>query len=199
MRSSLVTLLTNTQDGKKKKVQHIVTPGGEFQDGARIIKAGRKQVNVFGNSYQRSSKLEKFRVAMDLPRITLKNFPDTRVAFIVILFCTLMANHFLLESYSGTDSEFRTLRNSVSEDDHRSMQEMEAVMTACFEYSTNEAQQSNANNNSILPWYRKVLLKYSEREEFEVMVLTRQPAGTSIKKWPRVTRKVKFIIEMPVL
>ena len=29
-------------DGKMKKVQEIVTPGGDFPDGIRIIKVGRK-------------------------------------------------------------------------------------------------------------------------------------------------------------
>ena len=72
MPSSPVTLLTKTQNVKKNKVQYIFTPGGIFPDGARIIKAGKKQVNFLGKSHQRSMKFEKDRVAMDLPRITLK-------------------------------------------------------------------------------------------------------------------------------
>ena len=41
----------------------------------------------------------------------------------------------------------------VSQTDHRAMQEIEAVMATCYDYSTNEAQNSNTNNNSILPWH----------------------------------------------
>ena len=171
-------------------MQYIITAGGSFPDGERIIKAGRKQVNFFGASCQRSDKLEKQRIAMDLPNIGLANFPDTRVAFIVILFRTLLANYYLLDGYSGSDTVFEKLRATLSYEDHSAMQEMEAVMSVCFEYSTNESQQSNAFNNSLLPWYRKALLKSAHKTEYQVMVTTRQPGRTQLKKWPRKTRKV---------
>ena len=150
-------------------------------------------MNYFGASCQRSAKLELDRTALDLPKITLANFPDTRVDFIVILFRTLLSNHFLLDGYGGRDTEFQKLWKTLSGTDHRAMQEMEAIMSVCFEYSTNESQQSNAFNNSLLPWYRKALQKSSEKTEYEVMVLTRQSGRTQLKKWPRETRKVCMV------
>ena len=70
------------------------------------------------------------------------------------------------------------------------MQEMEALLLMCFEYSTNESQQSRAYTNSLLPWYRKVLCKTSYADEYEVMTISRQPATATLKKWPRGTMKV---------
>ena len=98
-------------------------------------------MNYFGASCQRSAKLELDRTALDLPKITLANFPDTRVDFIVILFRTLLSNHFLLDGYGGRDTEFQKLWKTLSGTDHRAMQEMEAIMSVCFEYSTNKYQQ----------------------------------------------------------
>ena len=67
-------------------------------------------------------------------------------------------------------------------------------MATCYDYSTNEAHNSNTNNNSILPWYRKALVVNSEKKECEVMALGRHHPGTVVKRWPRVTWKVKLFI-----
>ena len=82
-------------------------------------------------------KFEKYRIALDLPAIALLNFPDTRVAFIVMLFRSLLANAFLLTGYCGSDDAFQQLRNVLSDDDYKAMQEMEALLFVCFEYSIN--------------------------------------------------------------
>ena len=128
---------------------------------------------------------------MDLPKVALVNFPDTRVAFIIMLFRGLLANNFLLSGFRGRDTDFEKLHSSLSEEDMKSMQEMEAVTSVCYEYSADEAQHSNAFNNSLLPWYRKVLLKSAHKDEYEVMKTTRQGAKTRLKNWPRETRKVR--------
>ena len=65
---------------------------------------------------------------MDLPVVRLENFPDTRVAFIVTLFRSLMCNHFLLEQHSVNDDAFWQLRDKLSTNDYRAMQDMEAVL-----------------------------------------------------------------------
>ena len=183
-----------SSQGKKIKVTHIVTPGGAFPDGLRIVREARNQVNYFGGSCQRAERLEKDRTALDLPAIALQNFPETRVAFIVMLIRSLLANDYLLVGYCGSDDAFLRLRAKLSGNDYKAMQEMEALLSVCFEYSTNESQQSSECNNSLLPWYRKVLLKTSYADEYEVMTLSRQPSTSSLKKWPRETRKVCVVL-----
>ena len=135
-------------------------------------------------------KLEKDCIALDLSAIALQSFPNTRVAFIVILFRSLLANDFLPTGYCGSNDAFQRLCNTLSDDDYKAMQEMEAVMLVCFEYPANESQQSSACNNSLLPWYRKVLYKTSYADEYEGMTISRQPATATLKKWPMKTRKV---------
>ena len=89
------------------------------------------------------------------------------------------------------DAEFSGLRDKLSDKDYRGMQEMEAVLSVAAEYATGESQ-SNSCKNSLLPWYRKVLSKSAYEDEYEVLVLSRQHQRTSIKRWPRETRKVRI-------
>ena len=83
------------EKGVVKKVQYMVTPGGAFPEGARLVETARKCVNYFSASPQRKGKLETQRIAMDLPQVTLRNFPETRVAYVVPTYQSLMANHCL--------------------------------------------------------------------------------------------------------
>ena len=68
---------------------------------------------------------------MDLPVIRVENFPDARVAFIVTLFRSLMCNQFLLEQHSVKGDTFRQLRDKLSANDYRTMQELEAALMLC--------------------------------------------------------------------
>ena len=83
-----------------KKVQSIVTPGGAFPEGDRLVlvKLSRTCGNYFAKSPKRKGKLENQRIAMDLPKIALQNFPETRVAYVVPTYQSLFANHYLLTS-----------------------------------------------------------------------------------------------------
>ena len=79
--------------------------------------------------------------------------------------------------------------------DYRAMQEMEAVLMVCAEYATGESQ-SNSSNNSLIPWYRKMLLKSAYQDEYDMMALSRQPLRTMMNRWPRVKRKVRNITQV---
>ena len=100
-----------------------------------------------------------------------------------------MCNHFLLLQYAVKDDEYSLLRDKLSDKDYRGMQEMEAVLSVAAEYATGESQ-SNSSNNSLIPWYRKMLLKSAHEEKYEMMVLSRQSERVSMKRWPRETRQV---------
>ena len=69
------------ETGQTKKVTTIITPGGEFSDGERTVKASSKVVNVFSKSPQRKDKLDHVRNTMDMPNIALQNYPETRVGY----------------------------------------------------------------------------------------------------------------------
>ena len=75
------------------------------------------------------------------------------------------------------------------------MQEMEAVLMVYAEYVTGESQ-SNLSNNSLIPCYRKMLLKLAYQEEYDAMALLRQPRQTMMNRRPRVKRKVRNITQV---
>ena len=92
-----VTTLTN--DGKKVRKLEVVTPGGEFKDGARIIKTLRSIVN-FLNSPQKKQYLENICKAYAIKRLRMVNYADTRVSFVTKLYQTCIFNNQVLEIMS---------------------------------------------------------------------------------------------------
>ena len=178
--------------GVVKKVQSIVTPGGAFLDGERIVKATRKCVNFFSKSPQRKERLELQRAAMDLPKITLANFPETRVGYVVTTFQSLMANHSLLTVLLVVEKDdFGKVWGKLSDEDFKSIQEIEAITQILFLYSVNDSQQSNAFNNSLLPWYHKVMKMALYQPSYRVMKLGKQAPSTKLCTWPREYRMVE--------
>ena len=86
---------TNTvvdEEGETKKVISIVTPGGAFPDGERLVTVSKKVVQFFVKSPQRKDTLNTIVIGMDLPKIALKNFPSTRVGYVTTTFPSLLAN-----------------------------------------------------------------------------------------------------------
>ena len=65
----------------------------------------RNLANYFDKSPQRKEKLDGVVRALDLPSIVIQNYPETRVAYVVILFRSLLANHFVLKSFIGDKAE----------------------------------------------------------------------------------------------
>ena len=86
-----------------QKVKDIVTPGGEFTDGLRVIKSGRIICNFFTGYPQRKKKLGGVVECYDLPSIMVTNYPDTRVAFASKFFGTLLANHYAFKLVGHED------------------------------------------------------------------------------------------------
>mmetsp|Transcript_32277 Transcript_32277/g.67858 ORF Transcript_32277/g.67858 Transcript_32277/m.67858 type:complete len:853 (-) Transcript_32277:67-2625(-) len=177
--------------GVVKKVQSIVTPGGAFPEGKRLVKGGRNCVNYFSKSPQRKEKMDAQRKIMDLSTVALMNFPETRVGYIVTTLQSLMANHQLLSILQVAEKDdFGKLWDELSNEDFKAIQEMEAVTQILFSYSVNDSQQSNAFNNSLLPWYRKLLKKALYQDSYRVMKLGKQAPTTKLRNWPREIRKV---------
>ena len=176
-----------------KKVQSIVTPGGAFPEGARLVKISRTCVNYFAKSPKRKGKLENQRIAMDLPKIALQNFPETQVAYVVPTYQSLLANHYILSTLSVSDAsdDFHQFWSKLSTQDFSAIQEMEAVTQILFAYAVNDSQQSNSFNTSHLPYYRKTMKAALYREAYDIMKLGRQSATTTQHNWPRVSRQVE--------
>ena len=129
---------------------------------------------------------------MDLPKIALQNFPETRVAYVVPTYQSLLANHYLLTlSVSDAADDFHQFWSKLSTQDFSAIQEMEAVTQILFAYAVNDSQQSNSFNTSLLPYYRKTMKAALYREAYDIMKLGRQPATTTQHNWPRISRQVE--------
>ena len=185
-------MTTEVVGGKETKVITIVTPGGEFKDGGRMVKASRNIVNFFGQSSKRNEGITKLGIQLELPQVALRNFPDTRVSYVVMVFQGMMANYELLKIYSDKDDDFKKVWSKLSPVDVEAIREMEAVCRNISQYAVGDSQKStNAFNSSLIPFYRKALRKYAYKKEYKLMVLGRQSPSTTLKNWPREKKKAE--------
>lgn len=185
------TVSTTDENGAKTKTKTVVTPGGEFSDGMRIIKAARKIVNFFGASPQRNEKLDTCRNLFALPMIQLKADAETRAAFIISMFQSVLANHFLLQSTSDSFGEFTQVWNALTSDDVKAMQEMEAVCESLSKYAMCEAQTASKHDSHLILLYRMLLRDSLYKDEYRVIDLGRPGPTQTMKGFPRKERKVE--------
>lgn len=188
--------ITEVVGDEVKQTTRIVTPGGAFQEGARIVRECRLQGVYFDKSPQRKGRLDNVKKIVDGPDIEMQNFPETRVGYVVKTFQTTMANYENLKLLSDSDNEFRPVFNKISKTDWQAIQEVEAVMKLLHIYSLDAAQQSSAGNSSLIPFYRKMMKTTAEKESFKVMSLgtvSNLPVSKTarIATWPRIKRKVE--------
>ena len=127
-----------------------------------------------------------------LPKIGLKNYPQTRVSYSIFMIQTLLVNDKLLNLHAQIDPEVEKVINNRQEGDVALMQEMEAVLRTVFEYSQSEAQRSTKIKNSHLMWHRNWLRKSATYTQYQVLSLKKQPVSTILSNWPRETRKVRL-------
>ena len=76
------------------------------------------------------------------------------------------------------------------------IQEMEAVMKLLFTYAVDDSQQSNVSNSSLLPWYHKAIIAATNKNTYEVMVLTRQAPTTKLNNWQRCLGRWKSLRQL---
>ena len=132
--------------------------------------------------------------AFDLANIAFKNYPETRVKFALDLMETVMVNFFALTKIDHED--FTKIFQKLSDEDWHVMQEMEAVTRLLGKYAVNESQKSDSfMNSSLKPYYRKILLKVTTKQSFNVIKLTRQKHGMALHQAERENRKVDDFTE----
>ena len=168
----------------------IVTSGGEFRNGHRIIKAGRSIVNFFTGSPQRKQKLVQVVSLYDLPNIQPTNYPDTHVSFASKLFQTLIMNHYTFELVEHED--FYKMFNKFFEEDWTTMQEMEVMCSTLAAYAVNESQKSGAFIASLRPYYRLALIAVTNKKKFKVLDMGCQPKNKDLHK---ISRKSKCVAD----
>jgi len=185
------TTTTVDENNNKVKTRSIVTKGGAFPEGKEAILASKGLVSYFTKSPQRQTELGKIRAQFTLPAIKLSNPPDTRAAYLITMFRSIIGNNFLLDKFKGTCDEFDNLWNKLTNDQKRVMQEVEAVCKSIVDYTLGMAQSSNDTNSHLLTFYRTMVRDVIKRKYFMVMKLERQSLDVTLGTWPREKRKVE--------
>ena len=192
------TVKVTGDNGTVHKETSIVTKGGPFREGKRIVKVAKKVVNYFGGSPQREKGLIDIRKQFTYPSITLQNPADTRVGYVIVMVRTILANVYLLNKMVGTSDDFDKVwgalysqdPNSIHQD-LRAMQEMEAVCKTLADYALTNAQKSKDHDSHLLPMYRQMVKNIVDKTEFKVMRIgNRVSPNATLKYWPREIRQV---------
>lgn len=188
-------------NGTVQKTKTIVTKGGPFTEGMAIVKSSKSVVNYFGGSPQREEALDKCREHFTYPTITLVNPAETRVAYVVKMFRTIIPNVFLLNKMFDSCDEFDKIWDKLSERQQgpnltptealKTMQEMEAVVKPIADYALSAAQSSNGHNSHLLPMYRKLVQGVVGKTTFKVMKLKRAEPDERVSNWPREHRELE--------
>ncbi|ETP35211.1 hypothetical protein F442_16553 [Phytophthora nicotianae P10297] len=84
--------------------QDIVTPGGEFKDGSRVIQKLR-DVATFFNTPQRLQKLKEIKKLYNLPPADIKVDAKTRVSYAISLMRRSVYNYYALTKYFDSAPE----------------------------------------------------------------------------------------------
>ena len=143
--------------GGKKKVTQIITLGGEFSNGHRIMTNAKEIGNFFKKSGQRKEDLDDAHKFLTYPTIATKNPADTRVAGVLTLYTTLLANKNLHDSMVPRNPQFTAVYKKMSEDDWETMCQMEGLLRPIHSYVVTTAQEDKASNILLRPFFCQCL------------------------------------------
>ena len=123
---------------------------------------------------------------MLIPSIAIKDFPETRVGYVIPLIQTLIANRTMYQVMATKDADFRKLFEKLTDSDWQMLAEIEGILNPIFVQSTSTAQENNASNTSLNPYYRRKVLKILDQESFKIMDVEHKcHIGDSVNNWPR--------------
>ena len=87
---------------------------------------------------------------------------------------------------STKDADFRKLYEKLTTADWQMLAEIEGILNPIFVQSTSTAQQNNASNASLNPYYRRKVLKILDQEKFQIMDIDHKCGiSDSVTNWPR--------------
>ncbi|KAF4148758.1 hAT family C-terminal dimerization region [Phytophthora infestans] len=118
----------------------IITPGGEFRNGLKVIQKLRDLATFF-NTPQRITKLKQIKKALSLPGVNIEVDSKTRVGYAVTLIRRSVLNHYAFAQYfeGALDSE-TAVWSSISKDDWTLITEMEGLTNQLAQFSLGEVK-----------------------------------------------------------
>ena len=136
------------KEGQRYKVTSITTPGGEFRDGNRIFQSLQNIAKYFGTA-QRMERLKVTQSYLNCPEGKPAYSGDTRVSSVHKLFSTSLFHYFSMQRFAAANSEtdtsdhdFFSIWKTLSIEDWKKIQEMEAVTVYIAKYASCESQMA---------------------------------------------------------
>lgn len=182
-------LRENTRTDRATGVVSYVTPGsaGPFHDGTRLIKGLRSLAKYFGTG-QRLEHLRAIQKNNHLPIGRPMIDGTTRVSSCNKLMGTSILHYWALKRYFmlyEDDLDFKRIWESLSDDDWKSIVEMEAVSSKLAKYAVAEAQM-DCFTSAVVIFYRFVCEQFLKRNNFYGLPLERFQKGTILRDIKRI-------------
>ena len=161
-------------DGKKMKVQRVVTPGGEFKGGLKLVEQFRKLPKYFAST-QKKEILKKIQDSQGLPVGIPSLDGKTRVASCHKLFRTTIYHKKSLEAFYsrmdsyGQDDDFLEIWDGISDNDWDTVRQIEVILEMIATYTKSEAQSSSVVTCSYTIYFRYLCRKFMEMDSMDVI------------------------------
>ncbi|KAF4133113.1 hAT family C-terminal dimerization region [Phytophthora infestans] len=160
------------KENTRNRGQSIITPGGEFRNGLKVIQKLRDLATFF-NTPQRITKLKQIKKALSLPAVNIEVDSKTRAGYAVTLMRRSVLNHYAFAQYfeGALDSE-TAVWSSISKDDWTLITEMEGLTNQLAQFSLGEVQKQGVASSYVL-LFRKMLVFAGESTTVNCLVLDR--------------------------
>ncbi|KAG1694269.1 hypothetical protein DVH05_021622 [Phytophthora capsici] len=129
------------KENTRNRGQSVITPGGEFRNGLKVIQKLRHLATFF-NTPQRIAKLKQIKKALSLPAVNIEVDSKTRVGYVETLMRRSVLNHYAFAQYFEGALESETaVWSSISKDDWTLITEMEGLTNQLAQFSLGEVQK----------------------------------------------------------
>ncbi|OWY96050.1 hypothetical protein PHMEG_00033783 [Phytophthora megakarya] len=160
------------KENTRKDGTLIITPGGKFDEGLRIINLLRNLATFFGPP-ARETKLKQIKNLYNLPCVNISIDAKTRVGYAVTLMRRTIYNFYAFSKYFETAPvKEQAMWCEITSDDWNLIIEMEAITNELAAFSLGEVQKKSVSSSFAL-LFRKLLRMTMEKSCFPCLVLER--------------------------
>ncbi|GMF23227.1 unnamed protein product [Phytophthora fragariaefolia] len=150
--------------------QLVVTPGGGFRDGLRVVEKLGNLASFF-NSPLRLAKLKKIKVFYNLPPINIEVDSKMRVGYAVTLVRRSIFNYYAFKLYfDSAPPNGQTVWTDITKEDWTLIIKMESATDQLAQFSLGEVQKEGVASSCAL-LFRKMLCLAVEAESVNCLVL----------------------------
>jgi len=170
------------------KEKAVVTPGGSFPDGLRVIKQLRNLCKYFSTGQRKQALHDvqsRYMVPVGVPAMDGK----TRVASCTKLMQTCILHKFAMSKFhmqlDDLNDDFTELWVAMTDEDWQLVVELEALTVILSNYALGEAQV-DCVTASIVMFFRKVCHDYAKLNKYKLLQMKRPQVNTTVQSMERI-------------